>query len=183
MRGSHGLLLYGVENSGKEIAIQTTGKAPVNSGTVTTGLPDGRTAVVAAVVVGVTWSNGRFGSTLQHILFGSVCGPEDGKQAGLMFSGGPGGAEDLREEILPKCHAGSAWLRQWHAPYAMVALLEGTLSQNEVNERQHSNGAIAHIVTQGHNGTYWPTLQINNCKHKVAIGLMDNKIYNSFLYM
>lgn len=45
-----------------EIAIQTAGKAPVNSGTVTAGLPDGHTAVVAAVVVGLTLSDGPFGS-------------------------------------------------------------------------------------------------------------------------
>lgn len=44
----------GVENSRMEIAVETMGKAPVNSGTVTTGLPDRLTAVVAAVVVGVT---------------------------------------------------------------------------------------------------------------------------------
>lgn len=50
----------GVENSGMEIAIQIAGKAPVNSGTVTTGRPDGHTAVVAAVVVGVTLSDGPF---------------------------------------------------------------------------------------------------------------------------
>lgn len=37
-----------------EIAAQSAGKAPVNSGTAATGLPDGRAAVVAAVVVGVT---------------------------------------------------------------------------------------------------------------------------------
>lgn len=72
-----------------EIAVQTAGKAPVNSGTVTAGLPDGHTAVV---VVGLTLSDGPFGSTMQHILFGSVCGAADGKQAGSMFSRGPGGA-------------------------------------------------------------------------------------------
>lgn len=33
-----------------EIVAQTAGKAPVNSGTVTAGLPDGQTSVVAAVV-------------------------------------------------------------------------------------------------------------------------------------
>lgn len=87
-----------------EIAIQTAGKAPVNSGTVTAGLPDGHAAVVATVVVAVTFTDGPFGSTVQHILFGSVCGAEDGKQAGSMFSRGPGGALDQREDILPECH-------------------------------------------------------------------------------
>lgn len=33
-----------------EIAGQTAGKAPVNSGTVTTVLPDGHTAVVVAII-------------------------------------------------------------------------------------------------------------------------------------
>lgn len=37
-----------------EIAAQTAGKAPLNSGTVTVGLPDGHTAVVVVDVVGVT---------------------------------------------------------------------------------------------------------------------------------
>lgn len=91
-----------------EIAVQTVGKAPVHSGTVTTGLPDGQTTVVVAVVILVTLSEGPFGSTVQHILFGSVCGQADGKQADSMFSGGPGGVEDQREEILPKFHVGLA---------------------------------------------------------------------------
>lgn len=65
--GLPGVAGVGVEDSGMEIAAQTEGKAPVNSGTVTAGLPDGRTAVVAAVVVGVTLSDGPFGSALQHI--------------------------------------------------------------------------------------------------------------------
>lgn len=95
-----------------EIAVQTTGKAPVNSGTVTAGLPDGHTAVVAAVGVGVTFGDGPFGCTMPHSLFGSVCSPADGKQAGSMFSRGPEGAEDQREEMLPKCHVGLASLRQ-----------------------------------------------------------------------
>lgn len=106
--GLPGVSGVGVENSGMKIAVQTAGKAPVNSGTVTAGLPDGRTAVVAAVIAVVILNDGPFGSTLQHIFFGSVCGPEDGKQAGSMFSRGPGGAEDLREEILPKCHVALA---------------------------------------------------------------------------
>lgn len=91
-----------------KIAIQTAGKAPVNSGTVTVGLPAGRTAVVAdgCCCSSTTFNDGLFGRTLQlfFFLFVSVCGPEDGKQAGSMFSGGPWGAEDLREEILSKCH-------------------------------------------------------------------------------
>lgn len=91
-----------------EIAVQTTGKAPVNSGTVTASLHGGHTAVVAAVIVGLTLSDGPFGSTMQHTLFGSVCSPADGKQARSMFSRGPRGAEDQREEMLPKCHAGLA---------------------------------------------------------------------------
>ncbi len=84
------------------------GESPCKFWTMTAGLPYGHTAVVVAVVVGQTLSDGPFGSTMQHILFGSVCGPEDGKQAGSMFSRGPGGAKDQREEILPKCHVGLA---------------------------------------------------------------------------
>jgi len=55
-----------------EIVVQTAGKAPLNSGIVTAGLPYGQTAVVAAVVGGVTLNDGPFGSIVQHILFGSV---------------------------------------------------------------------------------------------------------------
>lgn len=91
-----------------KIAVQTTGKAPVNSGTVTVGLPAGRTAVVAGgcCCSSTAFNDGLFGRILQlfFFFFVSVCGAEDGKQAAPMFSGGPGGAEDLREEILSKCH-------------------------------------------------------------------------------
>lgn len=106
--GLPGAAGVGEEDSGMEIAVQAAGKAPVNSGTVTADLSNGHTAVGAMVVVAVTSTDGPFGSTMQHILFGSVCGAEDGKQAGSMFSRGPGGAEDQREEILPKCHVGLA---------------------------------------------------------------------------
>lgn len=41
----------------------------------------------------------------------SVCGPIDGKQAGCMFSRGPGGAQDQREEILQKL---PAWQWKWN---------------------------------------------------------------------
>lgn len=76
-----------------KIAVQTAGKAPVNSGTVTAGQSDGHTAVVAVAVSDVTSSNGLFGKPQQHVFFlGSVCGPEDGKQTGSMFSRGPRGA-------------------------------------------------------------------------------------------
>lgn len=84
-----------------KIALETAGKSPVNSGIVTTGL---QPAVVTAVVVGVTLSYASSGSVAQHILLGSVCGPTDGKQAGPVFSGVPGGAQDLRDGTLPKFH-------------------------------------------------------------------------------
>lgn len=40
-----------------KIAVQTAGKAPVISGTVTAGMPYGRTAVVAAFIAVVTLNN------------------------------------------------------------------------------------------------------------------------------
>lgn len=64
--GLPGAAGMGVENSGMKIAAQTMGKAPVNSGTVTTVLPDGHAAVVAALVSVITLNDGLFGSTLQH---------------------------------------------------------------------------------------------------------------------
>lgn len=45
-----------------------------------------------------------FGNNIQHFFASSVWGIEDGKRAGSMFTRVPEGAEDLREEILPKCH-------------------------------------------------------------------------------
>lgn len=74
------------------------GESPC-SGMLTADLPDGHTDVVVAVIVGLMLCDGPFGSAMQHTLFGSVCGPEDGKLAGSMFSRGPGGAQDQREEI------------------------------------------------------------------------------------
>lgn len=120
-----------------EIAVQTVGKAPVHSGTVTTGLPDGQTTVVVAVVVLVTLSEGPFGSTVQHILFGSVCGQADGKQADSMFSRGPGGVEDQREEILPKFHVGLAWLCRRHSTTIYSCSGVMALSLKKVNGRQN----------------------------------------------
>lgn len=116
-----------------EIAAQAAGKAPINSGTVTAGVSDGHTAVVAAVAVGVTLHDGLFGSAMQHILFGSVCGPEDGKQAGSMFSRGPGGERRTRGRRF--CQ--NAMLA-WHDTYPLPCWLSRglTLSKTEVNERQ-----------------------------------------------
>lgn len=88
-------------------------------------LPDGRTAVVALVVSVVILNDRPFGSTLQHFFFScSVCGPEDGKQAGSMFSRGPEGELDLREEFLPKCHVCLAWQRQCHTPFIIQVLFK-----------------------------------------------------------
>lgn len=66
---NEGVASVGVENSGMKIAVQTAGKAPVISGTVTASLPYGRTAVVAAVMAVVTLNNWPFGSSLQHFFF------------------------------------------------------------------------------------------------------------------
>lgn len=149
--GLPGVSGVGVENSEMKIAVQTAGKAPVNSGTVTAGLPDERTAVVAAVVAVVTLNDGPFGNTLQNIFFGSVCGPEDGKQAGSMFSRGPGGAEDLREEILPKCPVA----HDMHPVPCKFCPRGQTLSQTKVNEMQHFDlRVMAHIVASDHNDRY-----------------------------
>lgn len=54
---NEGVASVGVENSGMKIAVQTAGKAPIISGTVTAGMPYGRTAVVAAVMAVVTLNN------------------------------------------------------------------------------------------------------------------------------
>lgn len=160
-----------VEDSGMEIAVQTAGKAPVNSGTVTAGLPDGRTAVVATVVVGMTLSDGPFGSTLQHICLVLFVAQKMGNKL-----------DPFSREVLGEqrtwgkrfCqNAMSAWHDCGNDMYPTPCSFGSrglNLYSTVVNGRKHFDiRVIAHIVTQGHNGAYWPTVQINISKHKVTL--------------
>lgn len=91
-----------------------------------------------------------FLAALYNIFFvGSVCGLEDGKQAGSMFSSGPGGAQDLREEIEPKCHFDLACRQHHHAPLChLSSVLMRLTIKSEVSEMQHIQFWVrAQVVT------------------------------------
>lgn len=84
-----------------EIAVQTAGKAPVDSGTVTTGLPDGHTAVV-----GLTLRDGPLAALCNIFCLVLFVAQQMGNKLGQCSREVLGERRTRGKEILPKCHVG-----------------------------------------------------------------------------
>lgn len=145
IRGSHGLVVWGWR--AMKIAVQTAGKAPVNSGPAWWT----HSCSSSSCCSSVTLTMGFLAALHNFFCCGSVCGPKDGKQAYSMFSWGPKGVEDLREEILSKCHVCLAWQQQWHESYVTQVLFTDLSleKKKKLKEIQHFDPAVmSHIVAK-----------------------------------
>lgn len=108
-----------------KIAAQTTGKAPVNSGTVTTVLSDGCTDVLESCPFSSSFEWWTFWQLYTTFFVSSVWGTEDGKPASSMFTRVPKGGRG------PKGGDSAKVPFQWHCssdplPYTSKSFLNCT---------------------------------------------------------